>query len=290
MTEIDRSGSRPSFGLGVPNGGDFADPHRLADLARRAEAAGWDGVFIWDHVIRREPWQPMVDPWICLTAMAVATNRVILGPMVTPLPRRRVSNVARQTATLDVLSGGRLRLGVGLGAPDEEFTRFGEDADPVVRARRLDESLEALELLWTGERVDYHGDHVVADGVRFTPRPVNGRVPIWGAGTWPGGAPFRRAAGLDGIWPYAPAAQHLDVDAFVACIHQVERHRSELGRSGEPFDACFVDRSTGPGDTRVTEQIEPLVAGGMTWWIESLDVASVPFERHLERVGAGPPG
>ncbi len=286
MTTDERS---PRFGLGVPNGGDFADPLRLADLAREAEQAGWDGIFIWDHVIRREPWTPMVDPWISLSAMAIATNRILLGPMVTPLPRRRVSNVARQTATLDVLSGGRLRLGVGLGAPPEEFTRFGEDADPKVRARKLDESIDALELLWTGEPVSYRGEHVVADGVQFTPRPVNGRVPIWGAGTWPGGAPFRRAARLDGIWPYAPAGMHLDVRAFTACLHQVNMHRTELGRSNEPFDACFVDRSTGPDDRRVLEHIDSLVSGGMTWWIESLDEPSVSFERHRARVAAGPP-
>jgi alkanesulfonate monooxygenase SsuD/methylene tetrahydromethanopterin reductase-like flavin-dependent oxidoreductase (luciferase family) len=117
------------FGLGVPNGGDFADPVRLATLAHEAEVAGWDGFFLWDHVIRRPPWQPMVDPWVTLAAVATATERIVLGPMVTPLARRRVSVVARQSVTLDRLSGGRLRLGVGLGAPDDEFTRFGEDAD-----------------------------------------------------------------------------------------------------------------------------------------------------------------
>ncbi len=277
-----------SFGLGVPNGGDFANPVALARLAAEAEAAGWDGVFLWDHVIRRQPWQPMIDPWVTLAAMAAATDRVVLGPMVTPLARRRVSNVARQTVTLDHLSGGRVRLGVGLGAPDDEFTRFGESADAKERAQRLDESIEALEALWTGDDVAYRGRFVTADGVQFTPRPVNGRVPIWVAGGWPGGAPFRRAARLDGVWPVSSSGGYLTVDAFGDCIGRVQQLRADLGRTG-PYDACFIDRSTGPEDERVRDDLGRLRTVGMTWWIESLDQPDVPFEAHRERVLAGPP-
>lgn len=283
---------RVRFGLGVPNGGDFADPARLVGLACDAEAAGWDGVFLWDHVIRRAPWQPMVDPWVTLAAVAVATDRVIIGPMVTPLARRRVSVVARQTTTLDHLAAGRLRLGVGLGAPDDEFTRFGEDADPRRRARVLDESLDVLGQLWTGEPVTYRGDHVVADDVEFTPRPVHGRVPIWVAGGWPGGAPFRRAARHDGVWPIPAPGTRLGVTEFADCVATVREHRDALGRTGA-FDACFP--STSPADPdgsageQVTDRIGRLARAGMTWWIESLDDPSIPFENHLARVHAGPP-
>jgi alkanesulfonate monooxygenase SsuD/methylene tetrahydromethanopterin reductase-like flavin-dependent oxidoreductase (luciferase family) len=236
------------YGLGVPNGGDFADPTRLAGLAREAEAAGWDGFFLWDHLIRRPPWQPMVDPWVTLAAVAVATERIDIGPMVTPLPRRRVAVVARQTSTLDRLSGGRLRLGVGLGAPDDEFTRFGESADPRHRARILDESLDALHLLWSGETVSYRGDHVVLDEVEFTPTPVNGRVPIWVAGGWPGGAPFRRAARFDGVWPVAAAGGYLAVDEFVECVAAVRGLRPTTHRS-MPASSTAVRRA-GRGDLR----------------------------------------
>lgn len=277
-----------SFGLGVPNGGDFADPRALTDLARAAEAAGWDGVFLWDHVIRRRPWAPMVDPWIVLAAMALATERVLLGPMVTPLARRRISNVARQTVTLDLLSGGRLRFGVGLGAPDDEFTRFGESADPRVRAGKLDESIDVLQQLWTGRDVAHRGDHVVADGVRFRPTPVHGHIPIWVAGGWPGGAPFRRAARHDGVWPVPAGGGVLDVEAFGDCVAAVRGHRRDLGRDG-PFDACFMTRGASPGDAATRRAVERLVEVGGTWWIESLDDGSVPFSAHLERVAAGPP-
>jgi alkanesulfonate monooxygenase SsuD/methylene tetrahydromethanopterin reductase-like flavin-dependent oxidoreductase (luciferase family) len=286
-TPVPASTSVLSFGLGVPNGGDFADPHALAELARAAEAAGWDGVFLWDHVIRRPPWAPMVDPWIALSAMAVATDRVLLGPMVTPLARRRVSNVARQTVTLDLLSGGRLRLGVGLGAPDDEFTRFGEAADPRRRARKLDESIDVLRRLWTGEDVEYRGEDVVADGVRFLPTPVHGRIPIWVAGKWPGGAPFRRAARHDGVWPVPASGRLLDVDSFGDCVAAVRRFRAELGRH-DGFDACFMTRSSAPDDADARRTAERLAEVGGTWWIESLDDPTVPFAAHVERVVAGP--
>lgn len=273
------------FGLGVPNGGDFADPARLAALACDAEAAGWDGFFLWDHVIRRRPWQPMVDPWVSLAAAAVATERIVLGPMVAPLARRRVSVVARQSVTLDRLAAGRLRLGVGLGAPDDEFTRFGEDADPKRRARILDESLAALELLWSGEPVSFRGEHVVIDDVEFTPTPVRGRIPIWVAGGWPGSAPFRRAARFDGVWPVAKAGGYLSVGEFIDCVEAVHSFRT----SDEPFDACFVDRSPAGGDAETSDKIGRLADGAMTWWIDSLDDPTLPFEQHLARVRAGPP-
>jgi alkanesulfonate monooxygenase SsuD/methylene tetrahydromethanopterin reductase-like flavin-dependent oxidoreductase (luciferase family) len=281
-------GDTVRYGLGVPNGGEFADPVRLAALAREAEAAGWDGFFLWDHVIRRPPWQPMVDPWVSLAAVATATNRLVLGPMVTPLARRRVSVVARQSVTLDVLSGGRLRMGVGLGAPDDEFTRFGEDADPRRRAAVLDESIDALQRLWSGEPVDVRGEHVTIDGVTFLPRPVHGRIPIWVAGGWPGGAPFRRAARHDGVWPVARAGGHLGPEDFADCIAAVRTHRDAAGVDG-PFDACFIDRSPGPDDPATADRIGRLAAVGMTWWIQSLDDPAVPFDRHRDRVLAGPP-
>jgi alkanesulfonate monooxygenase SsuD/methylene tetrahydromethanopterin reductase-like flavin-dependent oxidoreductase (luciferase family) len=272
------------YGLGVPNGGDFADPRRLAELAHDAETAGWDGFFLWDHVIRRQPWQPMVDPWVSLAAVATATERVVLGPMVTPLARRRVSVVARQSVTLDRLSGGRLRLGVGLGAPADEFTRFGEDADPKRRAAILDESLEALGRLWSGEEVSFRGAHVVVDGVRFRPTPVNGAIPVWVAGTWPGGAPFRRAARFDGVWPVAATGGSLSVEEFADCVAAVRDHRGNAA-----FEACYVGRSPAGGDAETTERIGRLVEVGMTWWIDSLDDPTVAFEHHRDRVLAGPP-
>ena len=130
------------FAINLPNFGAYADPRLLAELAHEAEESGWDGLFLWDHVQYFVPAQrvPLADPWIALAAVALATRRIRLGPMVTPLPRRRPWQVARQCVTLDHLSGGRLILGVGLGDPaPTEFAAFGEDTDPRRRAERLDE-------------------------------------------------------------------------------------------------------------------------------------------------------
>jgi hypothetical protein len=144
-------------------------------------------------------------------------------------------------------------------------------------------------LLWSGETVEYHGEHVVADGVRFEPTPVGDRIPIWVAGGWPGGAPFRRAARFEGVWPISTAGRALTVEEFTECVATVRRHRDALGRADDPFDACYVDRSTTPPDGGTIERIERLAAAGMTWWIDSLDDPAVPFEHHRARVLAGPP-
>jgi alkanesulfonate monooxygenase SsuD/methylene tetrahydromethanopterin reductase-like flavin-dependent oxidoreductase (luciferase family) len=113
-------------------------------------------VFVWDHVRWREPVLAVADPWITLAAVAAATERVRLGPMVTPLARRRPVKVARETATLDLLSGGRLTLGVGLGSDQfgSEFSITGEELDGRRRARMLDESLDILTAAWSPGSAD----------------------------------------------------------------------------------------------------------------------------------------
>src|SRR3984885_15936911 len=136
------------FAVDVPNFGDFADPRLFADLARRAEEAGWDGLFVWDHVTHsKQARRQIADPWVLLTAAALATQRIRLGPMITPVPRRRGSKLAREGTTLDRPPGGRVVLGVGLGAPvPDEFGTFGETTDLRQLAARLDEGLAALNL------------------------------------------------------------------------------------------------------------------------------------------------
>jgi alkanesulfonate monooxygenase SsuD/methylene tetrahydromethanopterin reductase-like flavin-dependent oxidoreductase (luciferase family) len=144
------------FGLNVPQCGSYGDVRVLAERARWAEEAGWDGFFIWDHLYLDPAIQPMVDLWVALAAIAIATKRVCIGTMVTPVARRRPWKLARETATVDQLSGGRLILGVGLGDPTQwEFVAFAEEGDPKARAEKLDEGLDVLTGLWTGKPFSY---------------------------------------------------------------------------------------------------------------------------------------
>jgi alkanesulfonate monooxygenase SsuD/methylene tetrahydromethanopterin reductase-like flavin-dependent oxidoreductase (luciferase family) len=167
---------------------ELADPRVMAQLAASAEEHGWDGFFIWDHVAYRAPTRAVADAWVTLSAIAIATERLRIGPLVTPLSRRRVQKVARETATLDLLSDGRLTLGVGLGSPNNgELEPFGEVVDPRERARLLDEGLTRLSDYWAGA---------------FEPVPVQSpRIPVWVAGRWPRRRPLERAARWDGFFP-----------------------------------------------------------------------------------------
>lgn len=199
--------------LYLPPFGAFADPHVMVDLAVAAEESGWDGIFLWDHM-----WRPptdetdIADTWITLAAIASVTERLRLGPTITPLSRRRPQKVAREAVTLDHLSDGRLTLGVGLGVnTGGELERFGECAEESVQAERLDESLQIILGLWSGEEIDHHGRHFTVDHVRFLPKPVqHPRIPIWGAARGAGyPKPLRRAARLDGLFPVNTACEEL---------------------------------------------------------------------------------
>jgi alkanesulfonate monooxygenase SsuD/methylene tetrahydromethanopterin reductase-like flavin-dependent oxidoreductase (luciferase family) len=187
------------YAVNVPNFEDYSDVRTVAALAADAEAAGWDGFFVWDHLAFVKAWRLRIaDPWLLLAGVALATERLRLGPMVTPLARRRPWKVARETVTLDRLSGGRLVLGVGLGEPaTDEFGSFGEPTDPKVRAAMLDEGLEVLTRLWSGETVSFSGRHYRVDEVAFQPTPAQRpRIPIWVAGAWPRRGPRRRGEHL----------------------------------------------------------------------------------------------
>ena len=190
--------------LTIPPYGELADPAALMELAVSAENSGWDAVFLWDHVLRRpdDP-QETADPWVAMAAMAVATERVRLGPMVTPITRRRPIKLARECTTLDHLSGGRLTLGLGLGVDTtRELSAFGEVVDARERGDRLDEGVELLCQMWAGEEVDFHGTHFMADKVTVQPPPVQRpRIPLWFAARGSARRPVRRAARYDGLYP-----------------------------------------------------------------------------------------
>jgi alkanesulfonate monooxygenase SsuD/methylene tetrahydromethanopterin reductase-like flavin-dependent oxidoreductase (luciferase family) len=274
------------FAVNVHNFAAFADVRRLAELAKEAEDSGWDGFFLWDHIHFTQ--QPMVDPWVALTAIAMTTSRIRIGTMITPLARRRPWKLARETASIDQLSGGRLILGVGLGGPpDQEFTRLGEDADDRVRAGKLDEGLDVLTGLWSGEPFSYQGEHYRLDDVTFLPRPVQQpRIPIWVGGYWPNRAPFRRAARWDGASPAkigatpdSPGAL-LSPEELPQAVAYIQKHRA----SNEPYDVS-VGTSIPADRVQARELVDRFAAAGATWL---MDWRPNP-EALAERLRAGVP-
>jgi alkanesulfonate monooxygenase SsuD/methylene tetrahydromethanopterin reductase-like flavin-dependent oxidoreductase (luciferase family) len=266
-------------GLFMPLFDELADPAVVARLSTEAEEAGWHGVFVWDNLRYQEPVVDVADPWITLAAMATATRRIRLGPMVTPLARRRPVKVARETATLDRLSGGRLTLGVGLGSDRfaSEYSITGEELDDRRRASMLDESLQILAAAWSGEPVHHRGEHYTVDGMRFLPRPVQRPgVPVWVAGYYGKPRPVRRAARHQGFFPLA-----LDHPEQVAeIVADLAALRREAGRDPtEPYDVV-VALPLG-GDPA------PYFAAGATWWLVEFpwDALSVDQVRGVIRAG-----
>ncbi|HTW09883.1 MAG TPA: LLM class flavin-dependent oxidoreductase [Acidimicrobiales bacterium] len=241
-------------GVHIPNFGPFGSARVVADLAASAEDAGWDGVFIWDHVVRREGDFDVVDPWVALAAAAGATVRAQLGPLITPLPRRRPWNVAKAAVSLDHLSGGRFVLGVGLGTSrGPEFPAFGEETDARRRGDMLDEALALVRAIWSGEPVTFTGSHYRVDGARFLPVPSRpGGIPIWAATESVHGRPVRRAATLNGVFPFGIAASDIP-----RLVDAVGRERVEQGS----FDVICVSREDDP---------EVWAAAGATWWLREL--------------------
>jgi alkanesulfonate monooxygenase SsuD/methylene tetrahydromethanopterin reductase-like flavin-dependent oxidoreductase (luciferase family) len=134
--------------VGLPNVGEFGDVRVLRDLAVSAEASGWDGVHLWDHVLYHEAGWAVTSPIVAASVIAAATQRLRIILTVT-LPRRQVQDVARDTAAIDELSGRRLTLVAILGSMDREYTEFGLSPDLRVRARALDERLAGLVDLWS---------------------------------------------------------------------------------------------------------------------------------------------
>ncbi len=244
----------------------------MSDLAALAEHSGWDAVFLEDYIV----WQgkagtPTYDPWVVLAAMAVATRRIRLGTLVTPLPRRRPWKLAHEAATLDHLSGGRVVLGVGAGDGGEaSFSATGEVTRPRAKAERLDEGIEILARLWTGEPVSYAGRHHSIDGLQMLPTPVQQpRIPIWVGGDWLIPGVRRRLTRWDGCCVYrgTPGSSddtRMTADDVRGIVALLEQERG--GRQG--FDICLGGVVRLPDWGRERDHIASLADAGATWWQE----------------------
>jgi alkanesulfonate monooxygenase SsuD/methylene tetrahydromethanopterin reductase-like flavin-dependent oxidoreductase (luciferase family) len=239
-----------NFGVCLSNFGTYADPRQSVRVAQAAEAAGWGGFFVWDHLAF--VWgPPSADPWVTLAAVAARTESLTLGTALTPLARRRPQVLAQQAASVEALNGGRVILGAGLGGNEKEFTRFGEDPDPRRRARLLDDGLRLVRELWPG--------------------------PIWIGGN--SGPALRRAACWDGWLPNSVAR-----DEIAMSPDELARNVEVIGR-GPGFDVAFNGYSSPEESALVAEY----AAAGATWWLENLHDRRFDADGVLARVRAGPP-
>jgi len=275
-------------GIAIPNFGE--DPGELIQLGVDAEAAGFDGFFLWDHIVFSDTGDgpPILDPWLLLAVIAARTSRIRLGTMITPVPRRRPWQLARQTATLDVLSGGRVILGVGIGSPAYgDFGIFHEPAGARERAELLDEGLDVLAGLWTGEQFSHQGRHFTVDPVRFSPAPrQRPRIPVWVGGVLPARRPVARAARWDGMVPIRFADRRLvrpPASDIAAVRDQVLAARGSV--SG--FD-LVVWAEVAPQPREVPALARPYAEAGATWWIETAKPEPGWRDQVTARVAAGP--
>jgi alkanesulfonate monooxygenase SsuD/methylene tetrahydromethanopterin reductase-like flavin-dependent oxidoreductase (luciferase family) len=275
------------FGWVLP----YGDARTAAELAAVAEEHGWDGFFVWEGV-----WA--IDPWVSLAAVAMRTERIRMGTMLTPLPRRLPWELAGQVATLDNLSGGRVILPVGLGATDDRWWLFEDDPGRRVRAEQMDEALELIQALWSGEPVTYEGAHYRARPaqIMLPPRPMQRpRVPIWVVGAWPRPKSMRRAARVDGWLPaHMPrdgGHRELTPELLGEGIGWLRERRASEGLSMEGYDV--VAEGTTPADrAAAAEIVRPWAEAGATWWIDA-DWSDMEPGRvraaALERLRGGPP-
>jgi alkanesulfonate monooxygenase SsuD/methylene tetrahydromethanopterin reductase-like flavin-dependent oxidoreductase (luciferase family) len=273
------------YGIVFPKG-DSAD---FAEMAVAAEEAGWDAVFGWEAL-----WG--IDPWISLTAAAMRTDRIKLGTMLTPLPRRKPWDLASTTATLDRLSGGRVILSVGLGALHPGWLAFEPDQGRKVRAELLDEGLDVLFGLWGGQPFSYDGKHYRVQPTDFElpdPPVQQPRITTWCVGLEGSGKSMSRAARCDGLIPnfagvVGPQPQPLE--RWAGVTREVRELREELGYTGS-YDVVYEATTDLNDPDGERERAAALADAGITWWLDSDWGATPddPIAYQLERINAGPP-
>jgi alkanesulfonate monooxygenase SsuD/methylene tetrahydromethanopterin reductase-like flavin-dependent oxidoreductase (luciferase family) len=285
-------GTGMHYGLTLPLSGIDGDVGRLIEFAHIAEEEGWEGVFLEDYIVY---WgsrnSPTYDPWLTLAAIALRTQQVRIGITVTPLSRRRSWKLARESITLDHLSHGRLILGFGLGdEQDSSFTCFGEVTDVHRRAELLDEGLEILAGLMSGQPFHYQGKHSHVNEITFAPRPIQTpRIPIWIGGFWPRKAPARRAARWDGFCPARLPDEHGSGDIKPSDIRDIKAYIARYRSSSAPFDLVVGGHTPGDDPAKARAHVEQFIEAGATWWSEFVLPGPGEADRALTRIKQGAP-
>ena len=273
------------FGIYVPNfGPNFGYADKLANLTLLAEENNWDGFFIWDHIlIKRINGPDICNPWVALGLMGYQTEQITIGTTITPLPRRNPWELARETVTVDHISNGRLILGVGLGEPPEvEYGSFGEPFDVKTRREKLDESLQILQGLWSGEPFSFQGKHYNLEEMTYLPTPVNNSIPIWVAGQYPLKGPIKRASKHNGM---IPLPLHLTGDLTLHDFKDLHDRITSL-RGDSSFD--LVNISNVPKGSDTMDELQPYVDAGVTWFLQYLG-PNMKLKDVEKRIKQGPP-
>lgn len=276
------------YGLDVATTGEWSDPQRLLELARAAEASGWDGFFVWDIFLPEDDAEPVADPWIALAAIGTVTTRMRIGAMVTPFPRRHPWDVARSLVTLDHLTGGRAVLGAGLGWRADELERLGLQSDLASRVAHLEEGLAIVSRLWSGDGVSFAGRHHRLVNVRTLPRPVQQpRIPIWLAAGWPRTAPVRRSMKWDGVYlmtEHQVTGERLTA-ADVRAVSEIVATERPPGTFEIAANVFTLDEADGGRAIN-----EAMAEAGATWTVELTPDTYAEHLRLIERGPARPDG
>ena len=282
------SGIFVQFGLNFPLAGILSNVSLVAQLAKEAEASGWDGCFVWDH-LRITGTASNADPWLALALIAHETTRIKLGPLVTPIFRRNLGKLAQETTTLDHLSDGRLIMGIGLGSDEfGEISAFGGPINDLIRSEMLEEGLEILTRLWSGQRVSFEGKHHrIRDAQILPPCLQSPRIPIWIAASWGHKRPMRRAARFDGV-----VAVRGDMTSSLkpAAMREMTCYIAEFRTSTSAFDIVHFGQTANLSDREARLYVQAYADVGVTWWIETLPLNVEKIEPIRERIRRGPPG
>lgn len=271
------------YGLALP----YGTARSAANLARQAEEAGWDGVFVGDAI-----W--CVDPMIALAAAAMVTHRIRLGTMVVPVPLRRPWKIASETLALDQLSDGRMILGLGAGAVWMGWQAFPDEVtDTKARAEMLDETIDILTLLYQSKQADYDGKHFhlklsELDTQHYPPKSVQQpRIPMWVVGVWPRMKSMQRVLKADGLLPNKMNAEGKFEDLQPADVREMRAYVQANRTLTTPFDIVIEGRTDGMSLVEQQDKLTPWAEAGATWWIEGMWGDSE--EQVAARIQQGPP-
>ena len=280
------------YGLDMASAGAAGDALSMSELAHIAEESGWDGVFLEDYIVwQSHPDVPTYDPWIALAAMAMRTQQVRLGTMVTPIVRRRPWKLAQELVTLDHLSNGRMILGVGLGdtgesvEADSSFTHFNEMPDPRQRARMLDEGLTVIASIWRGEPFSFEGEFYKIRDVQMLPKPVQQpRIPVWVGGGYPNRGPVNRALRWDGSCLYKQQGHWMQPEDVRVLRELVIAQRG----SADGYDISAGGAPRWEDENKQRSYMESVAEEGVTWWHEYVPPDAGDFKLLRRLIERGP--